>query len=684
MRRFFVLLTVMGVLVPTATAQDLSAVLKDEGEWFSRFQPLEFTLSRPLATGEQLELVVGTTDVSGLCVIHHDTVVYQPGPVPLPLGPLSITLSVITPEGTWKSAGTFSLNVLTAGVLEKASITPSVSVANKGQPAEGHFPDGIGGGRSTFQELNGQMGMRMEAERGGFQGGLSFSLIGVSYRQEAIRFAEKRDDAAKIDLSSYLLEARTGRTLLSLGHMSHGRERHLLNGFASRGISASTALGTVADFSVAALNGTNIVGWDNLSGLENPNHRVYSGTLGLEILPSTPGVIRLEASYVHGSQLPISNFNQGQITDAEKSDGGALRLQLADPGRSITLDAGLAKTRFTNPQVPFASEAIGVVSTQPTTRQARYADISWNVIQNGMVFSALPARLNVAFRHERVDPLYRAVGASVRSDILQNTFEAHGGIGPVQVDVTSLRSEDNLADLPSVLKTKTRQTGASAIFSPLALPGTLPSWLPTLSYGVNTTHQFGEGIPTNSDFTLTRVPDQVTTSQTAGIDWQSTGLRVGYRGAYTLQDNRQTGRENADAVNRAQGVNLSISPVSQLVTTIEGSLESFENMETETVIRTRRIGLGLSALLIPGTSINITGSLSTSKNDDGSNSQKQASFSFETSYTFDLSRSFVFNWRGQLFVRYAWNEGVSDNFLFDLHSQTRAWVVTTGISFNLF
>ena len=341
----------------------------------------------------------------------------------------------------------------------------------------------------------------MEAERSGFQAGLSFSLLGVSYRQEAIRFAEKRDDAAKIDLSSYLVEARISHTTLSLGHISHGRERHLLNGFASRGISASVVLASFADLSAAVLNATNIVGWDNFTGLDNPNHRIYSGTLGLEILPSTPGAVRIEGSYVQGSQLPLSNFNQGQITDAEKSEGGAVRLLLADPGRGIRLDAGLAKTRFTNPQVPFAADAIGIVPTQPTTRQARYADLSWDVLRNEMLFNVLPARLNLGFRHERVEPLYRAVGASVRSDILQNTYEAHTGIGPLQMDATHLRSEDNLADLPSALKTKTSQTGFNAIFSPLVLPGVLPSWIPMLSYGLNTTHQFGVSTPTNSDFT---------------------------------------------------------------------------------------------------------------------------------------------------------------------------------------
>lgn len=684
MRRIFVFLAAMGMLAPMAAAQDLSATMKNEGEWITRFQALEFTLSRPLAPGERLELLTGTTDVSDLCIVNGDTLLYQPRTVPLPSGPLPITLSVITSEGVWRPVGTFSVSVLNATALEKTAITPSLSVANKGQPIEDHFPVGGGGGRRSFQELNGQLAMKLEAERGGFRTGLNFSLVGVSFRQEALRFAEKKEDAAKVDLSSYLFEARLGRSALAVGHISHGRERHLLSAFSSRGISASTALGSYADFSAAVLNGTNIIGWDNLAGLDNPKHRVYSGMLGLEVLPSAPGTIRIEASYVNGSQLPLSNFNQGQITDAEKSSGGAVRLLLSDPGRNITLDAGLSKARFTNPPDPFASQDFTFVPTEPTTRQARYADISWNVLQSEMLFNVLPTRLNLVFRYERVDPLYRVVGASVRSDILQNTYEMHGGIGPIQVDASHLRSEDNLDGLASVLKTLTRQTTANSIFSPLGLAGGLPSWIPTLSYGVNSTHQFGAGTPINSEFTETRVPDQVTTSQTAGVEWQIDQFRAGYRGTYTKQDNRQIGREGADAANKVHSISLSVSPFAQVALTIEGSRESLENMELGTVIRTNRIGLGLSTLLFPGASTNFNGALSTSKNDDGSDSQQQASFSLEGSYAFDLSSSFLFTWRGQLFVRYAWNEAVSRSALLDLRSLTRSWVITTGVSFNLF
>jgi hypothetical protein len=181
-----------------------------------------------------------------------------------------------------------------------------------------------------------------------------------------------------------------------------------------------------------------------------------------------------------------------------------------------------------------------------------------------------------------------------------------------------------------------------------------------------------------------RVPDQVTTSQTYGVDWQFSSVRAGYHGTHTFQDSRQVGRENADAVNQTHTVSVSISTISQLMFTLDGSVESLENRQTSTTVRTNRLGLGISALLSRGFNTNINGTLSRSKDNVGASSQTQGAFSLESSYAFDLSRSFVFNWRGQLFVRYAWNEAVSSNALFDLRARTRAWVITTGISLNLF
>ena len=274
--------------------------------------------------------------------------------------------------------------------------------------------------------------------------------------------------------------------------------------------------------------------------------------------------------------------------------------------------------------------------------------------------------------------------SNTQADILQNAYELHGGVGPLQMDLTHRRAEDNLANIASVLKSKTRQTTVNVGLSPLAAAEVLPSWLPAFTYGLFSTHQFGVSTPTNSEFTPARVPDQLTTTHSAGVEWQGGSLRVGYRGTFTTQDNRQPGRENTDIVGRTNGLSLSFSPIAEISTSLDGSLESIENTGTGMILRTDRAGFNVLAGLFTGATASLNASLSVTEPDDGTSEQRQASFSLETSYAFDLSSLFVFSWRGQMFVRYSWSEFTSRDNVFNLDSRTRAWIVNTGISINLF
>jgi hypothetical protein len=475
-----------------------------------------------------------------------------------------------------------------------------------------------------------------------------------------------------------------GQTILAAGHISHGRSRHLLNGFSSRGIAAMTSLAEFADVSVSILNGTSIVGWDNLSGLANPSHQLVSGTFGLEFLPQNPGTVRVEGSYVYGMQLPLNGTNQALVNDAEESKGGGVRVLLSDLGKSLTVDAGFTVAQFLNPSDPLLDQGLDVVPVESETRQARYADVMWDVVRNATILGLLPARLHVGYRHERVDPLYRVVGASVRADNLQNSYDLHGAIGPLQCDLTHVRSEDNLAEIASVLKSRTRQSSVNAMLSPVAMTGSVPQWLPTLLYSMVSTHQYGVSTPANSDFTPDRVPDQLTLSQTAGIEWQTEGLRLGYRGAFTVQDNRQEGLQNNDVASRTHGVNVGLPPLGDITTTLDGSLESIENTETGLILRSRRIAASVYIPCGAGLTASLNGSHSISQTGDGSSEQDQSSCALEVSYLFDLSPSFIFGWKGQMFVRYSWNEFNSSNSVFDLDAKTRSWAVNTGISINLF
>ena len=164
------------------------------------------------------------------------------------------------------------------------------------------------------------------------------------------------------------VQLERGRTVLGLGHVSAGSHRHLMNGFASRGVSA-TVRGGVASLAVGAVNGSSIVGWNNISGLNNGDHRVYSATLGLELRPRRPGALHLDATVLDGSLLPQTSFTQGAVVDAERSTGGGVQLSATTPGERLRAAAGYSRSRFDNPDND--QELTGTSGVVPVERETR-------------------------------------------------------------------------------------------------------------------------------------------------------------------------------------------------------------------------------------------------------------------------------------------------------------------------
>ncbi len=75
-------------------------------------------------------------------------------------------------------------------------------------------------------------------------------------------------------------------------------------------MTAKVPMGKRADFTVAAVNGSSIVGWSNFIGLSRRKHQMLGGALGFEFLPARPQGPRIEAGALSGTLLPINNFSQ--------------------------------------------------------------------------------------------------------------------------------------------------------------------------------------------------------------------------------------------------------------------------------------------------------------------------------------------------------------------------------------
>ncbi len=151
--------------------------------------------------------------------------------------------------------------------------------------AEGHAPLANQPPRDTYQDFTGNAGFTTVHARNGWTVQSQMGVAGVSNREKALRFSQDGRKAPRVDLSEYRVDVEKGVARLSLGHVTWGGNRHLVNAFGSRGATVSLRLGRRADLTAAWLHGSTIVGWSHFAG-----------------------------------------FTQGAVNDAEKSRGWGMRL----------------------------------------------------------------------------------------------------------------------------------------------------------------------------------------------------------------------------------------------------------------------------------------------------------------------------------------------------------------------
>jgi hypothetical protein len=469
--------------------------------------------------------------------------------------------------------------------------------------------------------------------------------------------------------------------MLRAGDVSHGNHRLLNRQFSSRGLLTSLTYGERVDLSVAAMNGTRVVGWRNPLGLNEPDHRIVSGSLGIEFLKKRPGAFRLEGSVLNGSVLPLTNFNQGGIPDAEKSRGGGLRL-LAGTQR-FRLEAGYAGSRYTNPFDPNLALGDDLVPVREETRYAHYAQVSAGILQNAPLARNLPVSLQAVYRRERVDPLYRTVAAYVQSDNLHNVFELQGSLAAVSFQLSHSRTEDNLDEIPSILKTLTRQHSAF-VGVPLRTLARGSVLLPVISYGFNRTHQFGDALPENGGFSPSHVPDQMNRIHNLDLSWQGIRWVVSSRFSSAFQDNRQPDRENADFLNQSGSLGLNFDPSLRLSLGLDVSLDRTKNRAEDRIDYTRRIGFRGSLRPVDPILFSGTVAPTLTRNDANTTRSTNINYSFEGAWSFQLGSRLLWPARGQVFVRYARQALRYTDTLFAIHSENRVWSLDTGVTLTLF
>ncbi len=703
------------VLLARADSQDISATasFSDKGS-LALGERLSFSLNRPLQPDEGvLAALIGSTDITALSSVDKNGLSYDTAILPLPAGETVAVLYLVTPDNRWTEIARFplriepdiaaapvtqqqppadstqqSVNVQKKWGFDRANITPSLTIGMKSQFAEKAFPDTSASERPTYNDLTLQGSLQTDIARGAFNSQTQFDIVGSSFRKEAIRFDQLGDAAPHVDLSSYLVQFQAGKAKVQVGHVAFGANRHLINSFSSRGITVTFPVTSRADFSLAAMNGTSIVGWSNFFGLNRRKHQIISGAFGYEIIPSRPGALRIETSIMHGSVLPLSNFNQGVVNDAEQSKGVSVRVVASDKTERFRLDGGMARSRFNNPADPLLQQGLNIVPVRETARNARYLDASYHILRNLPLSASKNVNLTLNYRHERVAPLFRSVAAFTQADRFDNQFEIVSGIGEIMATFAHGRSNDNLDDIASILKTFTRRTGLilgvplGSLFGDQASPS---PWLPRVSYNFDRTHQFGKALPVNGGFdSASQIPDQISTNQSLLAEWQFEKWRFGYRINHSFQNNRQPGRELADLKNFIHGFTFGVTPVPAFDLSFDLGRESADNREQNRTDNTLRIGSTINWRMTQKTALAATVSTTLAGDVADTSRSRNAELDLQWSYRFDMEKSRFRKISGQFFIRYANRYARMRDRLLGFSNLTKIQTLNTGISFTFF
>jgi hypothetical protein len=692
------LFVVLALAVPGAgrcLAQGTSAPLAvtagfDDSRDVSADAPIEFILNRALTDEEgELSLVVGGMDVTAVSERSPSRIVYRPSVVAMPVGETQIVVYRRSASG-WTELRRFSARIRQAVAGTHSSTDGSATLGNTGQIAEGRSASlaATTRGRRTFQDFVLNAGLHSSRQAGGWSLATQSNYVGVTRREQALRFGTLGGRAPMLDLSDYLVQVNAASLNASVGHVTFGGSRHLVSGLAARGVVLSVGRGSTT-LQLAALNGTSQLGWSDLTGLERATDRIYGASLGREMVAGHPGALRFDLTLVDGSRLPFASFTQGAVVDAEKSAGGSVQVTATLPNDRLHLTAGYSRSRFENPANDPQLRDDSIARPAPTLRGARFVEIAGTLLQNAKMPGG-PVTITVGLRDERIDPLYRSVAAAVTADHEQDAADATLSLGAITAQVTQSFGRDNLADVTSILTTDDRTTSATLAIpmATMAAANGHAAWLPTITVAVNRTHQFANGVPTNDQFRPSDLPDQLSTSADGAAAWQVGRYRLSLHVNRSAQDNRQILRENADFDAGVKALSVGATLGSRGDVSLDLGDEYQLAKEHDERTRTRRLTLNSSITLRRSTGVLTSVSIVRTQPPEGVaaiNTEER----LEISQGLHLFAGATGEQRGQAFLRYARTTALlPDPALAAVAPLARAlqqqWSLASGLSLRIF
>ena len=480
-----------------------------------------------------------------------------------------------------------------------------------------------------------------------------------------------------------------GKAKFSLGHTSFGNNRHLVSSFSSRGLSFQMPINKYFDVSAGVLNGTSVLGVGNFFGVAKIRHQVQGATFGIEFFPKRPNAMRLEITGFNGYLQALNNVSEGRVVDAERSRGIGFRFITSDKTERFKFEYGYVISRFFNPQDTTLDPEGNAVPLPAAMRSAQYADMSFQILKDIKITKTKNLNLTFGFKYEYVEPLFKSLGASASADKFTHDYTFDGSLGELTFQFGHARANDNLREIPSILKSLTRSNRFSLAFPLTAFIGNAekPSpFLPRIGYSIDQTRNFGQGIPVNGGFDvdLTTIPDLINTNQTFSSAWQFKKFSFEYTYNRSFADNRQTGVENNDQLGWVHGLTVGINPLSILTFNVGFNFDSQRNFETNQTNQSKTLNFGGNWTPFKGATF--AGNFSQALTGDlaRTNRNRNLNYDFQFSYNFSLEKSKFKKFGMQTFVRFANTFARQRDFPNNLNTRTQQRIITAGVTFNVF
>lgn len=566
----------------------------------------------------------------------------------------------------------------------------SLEINNTAQLDEGIHGDASPSRRTRYADLAGRAGLELRASRAEHNFGAQLNMVGSSVRNEALRFSELGNRANKAELADYVLDWQHRGTQLALGHIQFGTHPLLLRSFGTRGARITHSLGKRLELAAARMNGTQVVGFNNFFGLNNSNHTVNGMELQYRVVEGEKNQLGITASYLNAKLQNRNNFDRGEVRDASRNQGYGLGLNASlDEGRARAT-VHWASSKYRNTEDAKLNQGFQLASFAESYRDALNAELALTLYKQPKErgLKQLSANIN----YNRAEALYQSVGSYVTPDQEQLRVNSTMQLWQLPLSVQWERTQDNLDNIETILTTRTTAFSASTNLSLADLlrsdnTNTSPNkWLPTLSLSVRRGRQRALNSPLEltSGFNGTsHLPDQVSKTADAGLNWTIGQLSLGYTLGYALQDNRQIGRNTADFHNLRNAINLAWQATSSLGLRLSSSRVRNREQETGRISYIDQGNAGFNWQVSQKLNITANGNLARGYDTFQQRETRNSGFDAQINRQFRLARGQNEWASGQFHLRYAYQYSDSADRVFMFNNYSRSWRVTCGLTVNL-